>query len=247
MRVRALIVAMVLGVFAAVLNPLTGSARAADPPTVTLVNHTGGTVWIGAVAEDGFETATGLPTLEDQESATVTLPANERGQWFGKFVPRQRCTGEDGDLHCQVGDCGPYADRCSNYKPEPGASYAEFHFDPDDALGHWYNASYVDGYSVPVTVDADVDDPPETGECSRAGCPEDLMEHCPPDNVVRDPDTDEPVLCQNPDPDSPDTEYSRSLSEHCPKAYTWSRQDTVPGNDVVRNCTRCSGATVTFH
>lgn len=249
MRLR-LIVASLLSVALGVVTALVmygSSAQAAEDYTVTLVNHTGEKVWLGSVAEKGSQQITGLPTVDDGKKATVRIPVNDSGKWFGKFVPRQKCGGEDGDsFHCKVGDCGPRVDRCSTYTPDP-ASYAEFHFDRNNSSGQWYNASYVDGFSVPVTVDANVESPPDSGECSRAGCPEDLMQHCPDGNVVEDPDTGKPLVCENPDRDSPDTEYSKAMSKHCPKAYSWSGNDTVPGNDVVRNCTKCNGFTVTFH
>jgi hypothetical protein len=54
------------------------------------------------------------------------------------------------------------------------------------------------------------------------------------------------MLCVNPDRDA-QTAYSTALSSHCPYAYSWSKADTVPGNQVMRDCTKCSGFTVTFH
>lgn len=245
------IVASVLSTVMATLVALVmsvGSAPAVadEGPSVTLVNHTGETVWVGSVAEEGSTQLTDLPKLDDGQQATVPISLNGDGKWFGKFVPRQRCGGDGDAFHCKIGDCGPQADRCTTYTPEP-ASYAEFHFDGNDDMAPWYNASYVDGFSVPVTVDANVDSPPDSGACSQAGCPDDLLPHCPDANVVKDPDSGQPMLCKNPDPDSPDTDYSKAMSQHCPKAYSWSGNDTVPGNDVVRNCKECSGFTVTFH
>ncbi|WP_367125525.1 thaumatin family protein [Streptomyces phytohabitans] len=254
-RAKTAVLAFVMGMLALFGATTAGAGapqadderRAADEYTVTLVNNTGGRLWIGSVAEPGSQELTGLPTLDDGQRATVPIPENAEGKWYGKFVPRQGCSGEDGgDFHCQVGDCGPYSDRCSIYTPQP-ASFAEFHFDRNDPLGLWYNTSYVDGVSVPVTVDSDVDPIPETGECSTAGCPEDLLPACPAADLVTDPATGDPLYCDNPEPDSPDTDYSRTMSERCPKAYSWSGNDSVPGNDVVRNCTKCSGFTVTFH
>jgi len=249
MRVRWIVasaLSIVLGAVTALVMYGSSAQAADDDYTVRIVNHTGEKVWVGSVAESGSQQITGLPALEDGQDATVKIPVNGDGKWFGKFVPRQKCDGADGSFHCKVADCGPQIDRCTKYTPDP-ASYAEFHFDRNNSMGQWYNASYVDGFSVPVTVDANMDNPPDSGECSQAGCPDDLMPHCPDGNVVKDPDTGDPLVCKNPDPDSPDTEYSKTMSEHCPKAYSWSGNDTVPGNDVVRNCSKCSGFTVTFH
>jgi hypothetical protein len=54
------------------------------------------------------------------------------------------------------------------------------------------------------------------------------------------------MLCVNPSRDA-QTDYSNDLAAQCPYAYTWSKADTVPGNQVMRECPDCSGFTVTFH
>lgn len=60
------------------------------------------------------------------------------------------------------------------------------------------------------------------------------------------PATGAPMLCVNPNRDA-QTNYSRAINAQCPKAYAWSKQDTIPGNQVMRQCRACSGFTVTFH
>jgi hypothetical protein len=37
------------------------------------------------------------------------------------------------------------------------------------------------------------------------------------------------------------------IATNCPKAYGWSKQDQEPGNQVMQQCSRCTGFTVTFH
>ena len=228
-----------------------GGGLAAGPEhTVTFVNRTGETIWVGSTVNyDSSVNFERLPTLADGEQGTVTIPENSwPGHWRGKFFARTGCTGESGStFHCAVGDCGNLAQKCAINWEQP-ASLAEFNFDPADQWGApWYNVSYVNAVSVPITIDTVNATPPWPGStaCSRAGCPEPLLDACPPDLLQRDA-TGRPYLCVNPNRDA-ETSYSRAITARCPKAYSWSRQDTVPGNQTVYNCPSCGGFTITFH
>ncbi|GAA3363918.1 MULTISPECIES: thaumatin family protein [Saccharopolyspora] len=230
---------------------LTGaaSATAQETPdhTVTFVNDSGEQLWIGSTTNpDGSEQLTGLPVLADGESATITVPeSGEAGHWRGKFFARQGCSGEPGaDFHCAIGDCGPEADTCTT--GEEPAGLAEFNFDPADPDAPWYNVSYVNAVSLPITIEPDdADPPPDSNQCEQVGCAEPLLPYCPPENLTGGEDG-QPQLCTNPSRDEK-TPYSDALNEHCPRAYGWSKQDQEPGNDVMRNCPSCGGLTVTFH
>ncbi|MEW2614711.1 glycosyl hydrolase [Streptomyces sp. NPDC047880] len=215
--------------------------------TVTFRNTTDHRIWIGStVNADGSAALTGLPTLEPGASATVTIPEHSgAGHWRGKFFAREGCTGEEGStFHCAVGDCGPYADRCSTGEQPTGL--AEFNFDPKDGAAPWYNVSYVNAVAAPVTITPDGVPPPKSGECAPAGCATDLLTSCPAANLVRDEDTGRPLVCVNPNRDAR-TPYSDALSARCPTAYGWSKHDTEQGNQVVYQCRKCTGLTVTFH
>ncbi|MFJ1767401.1 thaumatin family protein [Amycolatopsis sp. NPDC088138] len=226
---RLLLVAVVLS---ATLT--AGPAVAASDHTVTFVNRSGQTLWVGSsVNADGSVNFTGLPTLADGQSATVTIPESaEPGHWRGKFFGRQRCTGTSGqDFHCLVGDCGTYPDHCAT--GEQPASLAEFNFDPGDALAPWYDVSYVNSFSLPITIEpVDATVPPGSSSCGTAGCVDDLLPFCPAADLRHGPDG-APVNCVNPNRDAP-TSYSDTIKAHCPKAYAWSKQDTEPG---TRPCT----------
>lgn len=215
--------------------------------TVTLKNETDSRVWVGATSNaDGSATLTGLPTLDPGQSATVTIPEQSGpGHWRGKFFARQGCEGENGStFHCAVADCGPFSDRCST--GEQPASLAEFNFDSRDAMAPWYNVSYVNAVSAPITIVPDGVAPPENGgECAAVGCPTDLLSACPPDNLTKD-QAGKPLVCVNPNRDAK-TDYSNALTEKCPSAYSWSKHDAEAGNQVVRQCGKCTGMTVTFH
>lgn len=214
--------------------------------TVTLENRTDSRVWVGSnVNADGSAALTGLPVLDPGESATLTVPEYEGdGHWRGTFFARQGCSGQDGTtFHCEVGDCGPFADHCST--GQQPTSLAEFNFDPSDSLGPWYDVSYVDAVSTAVTVTPDDVTPPATGECAVAGCALDLLSSCPPEDLTWSA-TGRPLVCVNPDRDAK-TPYSDVINQRCPTAYAWSRQDAEPGNRTMYQCTRCSGMTVTFN
>ncbi|MEV7062926.1 glycosyl hydrolase [Streptomyces collinus] len=215
--------------------------------TVTFRNTTDHRIWIGStVNADGSAPLTGLPTLDPGRSATVTVPEQSgAGHWRGKFFAREGCTGEEGTtFHCAVGDCGPYADRCSTGEQPTGL--AEFNFDPKDGAAPWYNVSYVNAVASPITITPDGVTPPRSGECAPAGCATDLLAACPADDLVRDQATGRPLVCVNPNRDAK-TPYSDALAAQCPTAYSWSKHDTERGNQVVYQCRECTGLTVTFH
>ncbi|MFI5734397.1 thaumatin family protein [Kribbella sp. NPDC051587] len=213
--------------------------------TVTFVNNSGQTLWVGAaVNADSSVNMSGLPTLANGQSATVTIPEGAWPyHWRGKFFGRQGCSGQSGStFKCAVGDCGPYADRCS--LGEQPTSLAEFNFDQNDGLAPWYNVSYVNAFSVPITIRANnaQGSPPE---CETMGCPENLLPYCPQVNKRVGTNGTTPY-CLNLDRDHK-TPYSDALSSRCPKAYAWSKQDAEGRNQTVRQCRNCSGFTVTFH
>lgn len=225
--------------------PAAASATALANHTVTFVNRSGRTIWVGSgVNADGSVNFTNLPVLQDGQSATVTIPESSApNHWRGKFFARQDCTGTPGStFRCRVGDCGPFPERCT--LGEQPASLAEFNFDQRDALAPWYNVSYVNAFSLPITIEPRDASAP-LPECEAMGCSQNLLPFCPSANLTRWPDGT-PMLCTNPNRDAR-TPYSDALSSRCPKAYAWSRQDAEQGNQVVRQCRQCSGFTVTFH
>ncbi|TMU99400.1 thaumatin family protein [Streptomyces sp. DASNCL29] len=225
-------------------TPVATKATLAANHTVTFVNHTGRKVWIGsAVNADGSRQFAKLPILEPGQSASVTIPENaDPGHWRGKFFARLGCTGTSGStFHCEVGDCGKFADRCE--LGEQPVSLAEFNFDTRDTLAPWYNVSYVNAFSNPITIAPD--NPAGGGGCGTQGCTQNLLPFCPAANLTRWSDGT-PMLCTNPNRDVR-TPYSNAIASRCPKAYAYSKQDQEPGNQVMQNCGKCSGFTVTFN
>ncbi|PRY27914.1 thaumatin family protein [Pseudosporangium ferrugineum] len=254
---RTLAIAAALVVFAGLLvanlgDALAGGAKAqaAANHTVTFANDSGEKIWIGStVNADGSENFGSLPILEPGQRASIVIPETSGpGHWRGKFFARQRCTGEPGStFHCAVGDCGNAMDHCAINSERP-ASLAEFNFDPSDPYGSpWYNISYVNAVSLPITITptggpAPV---PNSQHCGEAGCAKPFLKVCPEGNLIRD-DQGQPLNCINPNRDA-ETDYSRALNGECPKAYSWSKQDAVIGNQTMFQCKECSGFTITFH
>jgi hypothetical protein len=235
-------------VVAALLVVALGAAPAfaAPPYSVTLVNKTGGPVWVGSgVNKDGSKDFEDLPKLQAGESATVHIPLGPANHWRGRFFARQYCNGTPGgDFHCLVGDCGARPSHCT-VGPQP-VSLAEFNFDPADDPAPWYNVSYVDGVSVPITINPANGPPPDGQFCGTAGCPDNVLYACPDNDLKRHPGTGKPMLCVNPDPDVK-TPYSNAIARECPKAYSWSDHDHEQRNRVMYSCRNCNKLTVTFH
>ncbi|MFI6339930.1 glycosyl hydrolase [Streptomyces sp. NPDC050535] len=228
---------------------VSGAVAADDAEhTVTLRNNSAYRIWVGAaVNADGSPPLTGLPMLYPGKSATITIPERSgAGHWRGKFFARQGCTGKSGStFHCTVADCGPYADRCST--GEQPASLAEFNFDPADAAAPWYNVSYVNAVTTSITITPNgVAPPKDGGKCASVGCPTDLLSVCPPENLTMSKVTGRPLVCTNPNRDAK-TAYSEALTKKCPSAYAWSKHDAEAGNQVVRQCSECTGFTVSFY
>ncbi|MFI6359113.1 thaumatin family protein [Streptomyces sp. NPDC050743] len=139
-----------------------------------------------AVNADGSKNLDKLPILEPGQSATVTVPETTApGYWRGKFFVRMGCTGTPGsNFHCTVGDCGNFADHCAKDTGEQPASLAEFNFDSKDAVAPWYDVSYVNAFSVPITI-APQNVSPGAGRCDTVGCANSLLPNCPAGNLTR--------------------------------------------------------------
>lgn len=214
--------------------PHGANAAPATEHTVTFVNASGQTLWIGSVVNaDQSVNFTNLPVLADGQSATVTIPEDQSpNHWRGKFFAREYCTGSGDGFHCLVGDCGANAAACTT--GQQPVSLAEFNFDQADSLAPWYDVSYVDAFSLPITIQPDNAPPPPSGggACQQMGCPDDLLPYCPPADLTTNPDGGAPMLCVNPNRDA-QTDYSNNLSAQCPYAYTWSKTTPCP---ATRSC-----------
>jgi hypothetical protein len=230
-------------------------ATAATDHTVTFVNDSGEKIWVGSsVNADNSVNFTKLPILEPGQSATVVIPESAApGHWRGKFFARTGCEGQSGStFRCKVGNCGNADDHCTaglndfTTPVEENASLAEFNFDRADAIAStWYNVSYVNAVSLPITIAPTGSPEPANGQyCAEAGCNKPLLDACPAADLQRD-EQGTPIACVNPNRDAV-TDYSEAIKAACPKAYSWSKHDTEPGNETMFTCKECAGFTVTF-
>jgi hypothetical protein len=206
-------------------------------------------LWLGSgVNADGSQPIANLPVLADGQSATVTIPdAGGPNHWRGRFFARQRCTGQSGStFHCQVGDCGVFADRCTA-GAQP-VSLAEFNFDSNDDSAPWYDVSYVDAMSLPISVQAQgADQSSPAGSCGQRDCSHnELLAACPAEDARTDDQTGARLECVNPNRDG-QSSYTANLGAFAPRAYLWSTEDRVRGTSLVYSCPQCEQMVVTFH
>jgi hypothetical protein len=230
--------------------PKARAAAAAGAHTVTFVNRSGKKLWIGSTVNKGepdgnSKNLRSLPILKPGQSATVKIPENKAPyHWRGKFFARQGCSGKSGStFHCAIGDCGKFAKHCKT--GEQPVSLAEFNFDQKDQQAPWYDVSYVNAFSLPITIaPKGAENVTKNGTCSKQGCLKNLLRYCPKADRVHN-SAGKTVLCVNPSRDATSA-YSDAIKKHCPKAYAWSKQDTETGNQTMRQCSKCKGFVVIF-
>lgn len=145
-----------------VANPSTG------PHQITLVNKTGQTIWIGAVAS---ATSPALSVgdwnweLADKAEKTITAPY---GWDSGRFWARTNCKDDGaGGFKCETGDCK--GQRTCLVGGDPPAALAEFTLDgginkgqPDN-----YDVSFVDGWNTLVTIEPSLASCKTVGVCTQ--------------------------------------------------------------------------------
>ncbi len=186
---------------------LFGTLRAED---VIITNRCDRSIF---VKNEGLNS--GYFDLPPNQSRTVTVNRDSQ--------PRPRIWGHAG---CDNG--GNNCDTMEGY-----VSLAEFNIDPSGWL--WYDVSQVDGYNLPVKMEAI--NPAAGGNCRVASCSFNTEGNCPQnDKIFRD---GRAVACKSPNRDAP-TEYSNAIKASCPGVYSWAHdavdvmRDCLPGNDGLR-------------
>lgn len=211
--------------------------------TLVVVNGCNHSVWPGiqpsagqaVLADGGFH-------LRPGKLASIAAPLD----WSGRIWGRYGCSfDEAGKGSCATGDCGGVL-YCNGAGGIPPATLAEFTFGSED----FYDVSLVDGYNIPLSMSPRGG----TGNCTVAGCLDNLNEKCPAALVVRWKGSvvacksaclafNSPQYCctgsyGNPQTCKP-TEYSRVFKTACPRAYSYAYDD--PSSIVT-----CSGADTFF-
>ncbi|XP_074308586.1 pathogenesis-related thaumatin-like protein 3.5 [Silene latifolia] len=127
----------------------------------TLVNQCTYTVWPATLSGAGtppLPPSASSFTLLPRASTVIPVPAS----WSGRIWAQTGCsTGPAGNFSCETGTTPP-------------ATLAEFTLNGANGLD-FYDVSLVDGYNLPLVVRP----VGGSGNCSAAGCPEDLNGACP--------------------------------------------------------------------
>ncbi|RLM86346.1 thaumatin-like protein 1b [Panicum miliaceum] len=200
--------------------------------TFTFTNRCGGTVWPGVLANSGSSPlqTTGF-ALGAGEARSLTAPAG----WSGRFWARTGCSFDaSGKGSCATGDCGSGEVECHGRGAAPPATLAEFTLDGSGGKDY-YDVSLVDGYNLPMVVEA------AAPGCPVTGCLVDLNERCPaelrtgqgPAQACRSACEafGRPEYCCSGDYGNPDTcrpsVYSQMFKTACPRSYSYAYDDAT--------------------
>ncbi|KAI1711560.1 thaumatin family domain-containing protein [Ditylenchus destructor] len=132
-----------MGKFQYISLTILVSALGSNAVKFTIVNNCEKKVWPGWMAEGKPLVDGGGAELAPGESKTIEIPD---GTASARIWPRTGCTGADGSLKCETGDCGPNI-KCNGAGGAPPASLAEFTLAKDKSGQDTYDTSYVDGYN----------------------------------------------------------------------------------------------------
>ncbi|CAA3030230.1 thaumatin 1 [Olea europaea subsp. europaea] len=224
----------------------TGSLGA----TFTLINRCDYVVWPGILANAGCSRldSTGFELPQGGTRSFQAPPG-----WSGRFWGRTGCffDGITGQGSCATGDCGSNQVECNGAGANPPATLAEFTVGSGSSSGlqDFYDVSLVDGYNLPMIVDASGG----SGSCASTGCVTDLNRMCP--NELRAEDGKacksaceafgNPEYCCSGAYGTPaacrPSVYSEIFKTACPKSYSYAYDDAT-------STFTCSGAdyTITF-
>ncbi|XP_025822630.1 thaumatin-like protein 1 isoform X2 [Panicum hallii] len=198
--------------------------------TFTFTNRCPDTVWPGLLS------GSGTPPLETTGFALApgqsrSLPAPQG--WSGRFWGRSGCDFDaSGKGSCATGDCGSGEVECRGAGASPPATLAEFTLDGAGGKD-FYDVSLVDGYNLPMLVQAAAPDCPDTG------CLVDLNERCPDELRADDGRAcrsaceafGSPEYCCNGAYGNPNTchpsQYSQLFKSACPKSYSYAYDDAT--------------------
>jgi hypothetical protein len=210
--------------------PSGAAASSVGGITFTFTNRCADTVWPGVLSGSGtppLET-TGFE-LAPGQSRSLYAPQG----WSGRFWARSGCRFDSGGRgSCATGDCGSGGVECRGAGASPPATLAEFTLDGDGGKD-FYDVSLVDGYNLPMLVQAAAPGCPDTG------CLVDLNDRCPDElragggRACRSACEafGSPEYCCNGAYGNPDTchpsQYSQLFKSACPKSYSYAYDDAT--------------------
>ncbi|KAG6474841.1 hypothetical protein ZIOFF_064056 [Zingiber officinale] len=196
------------------------------------MNKCGETVWPGILSNAG---STPLQPTGFELAASASRAVQAPGGWSGRFWARTGCSASagGGGWSCATGDCGSGRVECDGDGAAPPATLAEFTLAAAGQGRDFYDVSLVDGYNVPVLVEAG-----GGRACPSAGCAVDVGQSCPAE--LRVPGQShacrsacdafgKPEYCCSGAFASPATcratAYSQVFKSACPKSYSYAFDD----------------------
>ncbi|KAK7360206.1 hypothetical protein VNO77_02188 [Canavalia gladiata] len=211
--------------------------KGSNSATFTLVNKCSYSVWPGILSGAGTaQLATTGFALKPGETNAVAVPTS----WSGRLWGRTLCsTDSAGKFFCVTGDCGSSAVECGGGGASPPVTLAEFTLNGAGGLD-FYDVSLVDGYNLPMTVEANGGG----GNCTVTGCVADLNGGCPTELKVKMAVGSEGIACKsaceafgdpryccsgayaNPQTCKPSS-YSQVFKSACPRAYSYAYDDAT--------------------
>ncbi|XP_071733756.1 G-type lectin S-receptor-like serine/threonine-protein kinase At1g67520 [Rutidosis leptorrhynchoides] len=216
---------------------------------VTFVNNCSFTVWPGIFSngasgsqnfnKTGFELTKG-------DSLSLEAPSG----WTGRFWGRTGCkVSNNGSWLCSTGDCGTGQIECKGRSYKPPATIAEFSLSGGQ---DFYDVSLVDGFNLPMLIEASGGSGSGLRSCAKTGCIDDLNTRCPPELTVGDGCRTacqvfgSPEYCCNSTFGTPSTckgtAYAQLFKSACPRSYSTIFDDqtstfTCAGSDyTIRFC-----------
>ncbi|KAK1296039.1 Thaumatin-like protein 1 [Acorus calamus] len=199
----------------------------------TFINKCDHTVWPGILSNAGSPPL-GTTGFELPRGTTQTFEAPTG--WSGRFWGRTGCNFDSsGRGTCATGDCGSDQVACNGAGAAPPATLAEFTLGSPGSKD-FYDVSLVDGYNLPVTVDASSSG---SGTCGSTGCVVDLNARCPAELRTADGTGcrsaceafGKPEYCCSGDFGSPDkcspSVYSEIFKSACPRSYSYAYDDAT--------------------
>ncbi|MED6108447.1 Thaumatin-like protein 1 [Stylosanthes scabra] len=196
--------------------------------TFTFVNKCDHTVWPGILGKPEI----GTTGFELSKASTKTFQAPTG--WSGRFWGRTDCQFDSsGKGTCATADCGSGEINCNGGGASPPATLAEFTLGTGSM--DYYDVSLVDGYNLPMMVEASGG----SGSCGATGCGADLNTRCPSElrveggNACRsacDAFKKAEYCCDgefgNPNTCKPSV-YSEMFKSACPKSYSYAYDDAT--------------------
>ncbi|KAJ0609065.1 putative protein kinase RLK-Pelle-DLSV family [Helianthus annuus] len=198
--------------------------------TISVINDCGFTVWPGISGIPDWPEISRNPALnitgfELAQGKTRTLQTPE--EWHGQIWGRTGCTfNESGHLSCKTGDCGSGEMECNGRSATSPVTLAEFK--ATRFKDYYYDVSLIDGYNLPMTMEATGGSVNSLLSCMKTGCLDDLNKRCPTELMLEGGGgcqspcqvSDKLEYCCNSPFSCKPTPYSRLFNSACPRSYS---------------------------